>query len=236
MTQNRSILGICLKLIAVVALFSALSFAGATYSNLQAVPSWSNCGSCAGAFGRGPNTPRSMTEGVSSPSLDGRSAKFSIFPTTSFSNALWWKGVGANSSYHFTYDFYVYITNPAVSQALEFDSNQASNGVRHIFGTECDMQGAHQWRVWGNNTWNSTGVYCSMPAFHWNHVTWEFNRYNGRTNFVAVTVNGAKHYVNRSYGSYGSGANFLDIAVQLDGIAGTHSYSVWTDRMNLSAF
>lgn len=236
MFQNRSIIGETLKLMAAAVLLSAMSFAGVTYSNLDDSGGWSSCGSCAGAYGRGPNTPHSLNLGISNPSLDGRSAQFSIYPYTSYSNALWWKGVGANSSYHFTYDFYVYIKNPVVAQALEFDSNQASNGVRHIFGTECDMQGAHQWRVWGNNVWNSTGVYCSMPAYRWNHVTWEFNRYNNRTNFVAVTVNGVKHYVNRSYAGYGSGANFLNVAVQLDGIAGTHAYSIWTDKMNLTAF
>ena len=235
MTRSKDILRSSIKLIASVALFSAMAFAG-TYFNLDDSGNWASCGTCAGAYGRGPNTPHSLAVGVRSPSLDGSSARFSIYPYASFSNALWWKNVGSNSSYHFTYDFYVYITNPGVSQALEFDVNQASNGQRHIFGTECDMQGSHQWRVWGNNVWNSTGIYCSMPAYHWNHVTWEFTRYNGRTNFVAITVNGAKHYVNRSYGAYSSGANFLNAAVQLDGIAGTHSYSIWTDRMSLSAF
>src|SRR5436309_1024751 len=95
-------------LVVLAALFSGLAYSQ-TFSNIDNTSGWQSCGSCAGSGGTGPNTPRSLSLAQASPSLDGSSAKFSIFPTSSYSNALWWKQLGGTSAYHFVYDFYSYI-------------------------------------------------------------------------------------------------------------------------------
>src|SRR5882762_1604065 len=97
--------------------------------NIDQMTGWASCTVCAGANAAGPVAIYSMVENQVSPSLDGASAKFSISGTTPYADALWWKQLGAaDSATNLKYDVAFYITNPGVSQALEFDNNQ-SNGV-----------------------------------------------------------------------------------------------------------
>jgi hypothetical protein len=73
-----------------------------------------------------------MVANQASPSMDGKSAKFSIGGTVPYSDALWWKQLGAvNTATNLKYDLYFYLTNPTAIQALEFDSNQA-DGAHHF--------------------------------------------------------------------------------------------------------
>ena len=134
-------------------------------SNIDQMTGWASCTVCAGANAAGPVATYSMVENQASPSEDGASAKFSISGTTPYSDALWWKQLGgADFATHLKYDVDFYITNPGVSQALEFDNNQ-SNGVhKFIYGTQCNIKGGH-WDVWGNaaGNWISTGIACSAP-------------------------------------------------------------------------
>ena len=231
MTTKKLIYGIVIILAC-----SALPLFSQTISNIDQMSGWQSCGGCAGAGGVGPNTPRSLTAFVSSPSMDGASARFSITPRTAFSNALWWKQLGGSSKTNFVYDFYVYINNASVPQALEFDMNAASGGRRHIFGTECDLRGSHTWRVFGNGRWNSTGIACSLRSGQWNHIIWQFTRSSGSTKFIAMTVNGATKYVNRTYSPHASSVNELNVAVQLDGNGSATPYSLWVDKITMKAF
>jgi hypothetical protein len=65
------------------------------------------------------NAVSTMTEGQSSPSMDGKSAKFSMGGPTGYSNELYWNPIGGgNNVSHFTYDLYFYIDQPPVAQAL----------------------------------------------------------------------------------------------------------------------
>lgn len=198
---------------------------------------WESCTVCAGANAAGPVATYSMVENQPSPSLDGASAKFSISGTTPYSDALWWKQLGAaDTATHLKYDVDFYITNPGVAQALEFDNNQ-SNGVhKFIYGTQCNIKGGH-WDVWGNaaGNWLSTGIACSAPtAFVWHHLTWEFQRTATNVIFVGFTYDGVTHYVNRSYPARGSGVHEMNVAFQMDGDFAMHAYSTWLDRVTLT--
>lgn len=215
---------------------AALPAFSQTISNIDQLGSWQSCGSCAGAGGVGPNTPRSLAAFISSPSMDGASARFSISPTRAYSNALWWKQLGGTTKMNFVYDLYVYVRDISVPQALEFDMNQASGGRRHIFGTECDIKGSRTWRVWGSGRWNSTGIPCSLRAGQWNHIVWQFTRSGGNSKFIALTVNGATKYVNRTYSPHASSVNELNVAVQLDGNGSATPYSIWADKITMKAF
>src|SRR5688500_786395 len=92
-----------------------------TYSNIDQMSGWDHCTVCAGAGGQGSVAVFSMKQNVSSPSMDGRSAKFFLGGTNNYSNALWWKQLGSNPGVrNFKYDLYFYIKNPGAAQALEF--------------------------------------------------------------------------------------------------------------------
>ena len=229
---SRKFVKLALTIASFAILTSAVGLAQ-TYSNLDTSSGWWSCGGCAGANGVGPNTPRSLGM-ASSPSLDGSSLKFSIFPTVRYSNALWYKSVSPTSASHLTYDYYVFFKNTWDPQALEFDIMEGNGGRGRTFGTEC-KPGARLWKIWGNHTWNNS-VTCDMKAGRWNHVTWEFSHANGGTQFVAVTVNGIKRYVNRTYPSQSNGAYFLHPTVQLDGNSSATDYSIWVDKLSIHAF
>ncbi len=210
------------------------------YSNIDQMSGWSSCDSCAGAGGSGPTVSYSMSGYQSSPSMDGASAVYWLGGGTPYSDALWWKQLGANSSAsHFVYDTYFYYTDASAPQALEFDLNQSVGGYKYIFGTQCNMRGDGQWDVWDNINarWSGTGIACpAPPTYTWNHLVWEFERVSGQLHFIAVTLNGVKHYVNRYYAPRASSANELNVAFQMDGNYAQTSYKVWLDKVMLSAW
>ena len=226
-------LSVLLTLITGLALIQ-VSFATTTYSNVED-GSWQTCSRCGGAGGTGPATPHSVTH-VSSPSLDGHAAHFWVGGSTPYSNAYWWKSLGGSSSTNFVYDVYFYAKNPGASQALEFDMNQMIGGKWYIFGTECVVAGSPHWNVYDpyHATWVSTSIGCSVPAYKWNHLTVEFQRVNGKTGFVSVTLNGVKHYFNRAYAPRGSSSYSSTVAFQMDENRNATDYDVWVDKLNVT--
>jgi hypothetical protein len=209
-----------------------------TVSNIDQMTGWQSCAACAGAAGSGPISPISMLQNQLSPSLDGKSVKFSISPTAPYSDALWWKQLGAvNTATHFKYDLYFYLTQPQVSQALEFDVNQANGSMRWVFGTQCNIKGGGRWDIWGNadGKWLSTGIPCSAPsAFQWHHLTWEFMRSATTLTFIGFTYDGVTHYVNATHTGKASTVKELNVAFQMDANKAMNSYSSWLDKITLT--
>jgi len=211
---------------------------GTTIYNIDQKSGWQNCGTCAGAGGNGATASHSLTQYVSSPSLDGNSAQFWIGGGTAYADALWWNQLGANSAiHHFVYDLYFYMTNSNPVQALEFDVNQSTGGHKYIMGTQCNVA-ASQWDVWNTAGayWVHTGVYCGRPStYKWHHLTWEVERTTGnQIHFIAVTLDGVKSYINKYYYPFSSSANEINVAFQMDVNSTAVSYSTWIDRMSLN--
>jgi hypothetical protein len=205
------------------------------FSNIDQMTGWQSCNTCAGPGGKGASVPYSMTQFRSSPSMDGQSAQFWLGGSTPYSAALWWKQLGARSyAANFVYDLYFYMDNPSASQALEFDVNQSVNGMKFIFGTECNIKGTHQWDIWDGSGWKPTGVGCAQPsAYQWHHLTWEFKRSGNWAVFVSVTLDGRKSYINTGFQVGGSGVQELNTAFQMDGDYAEHNYSTWLDKISL---
>ena len=74
--------------------------------------------------------------------------------------------------HNFTLDTYVYVTNLAVTQNLEFDINWYMGGVGMEWGTQCDHLGDGAWDIWDNVNakWFSSGVPCQLNDGAWNHL------------------------------------------------------------------
>lgn len=204
--------------------------------DIDQMTGWQHCDSCAGIGGNGPQTPYSMTQFISSPSIDGKSAVYWLGGTTPYSNALWWKQLGGNDAYkHFVYDLQFFIKNLPAAQSLEFDVNQSAGGLKYIFGTECNLVNGKGWRVWDtkNKAWITTGASCSIKANAWNHLTWEFERVGSQTHFIAVTLNGYRQSINRYYYAQSSSVHEINVAFQMDGNYNQTDYSVWLDKVHL---
>lgn len=210
------------------------------YSNIDQMTGWDSCDACAGAGGSGPKATHTLTQNVSSPAMDGKAADFYLKGSKPYSNALWWKQLGANPNVsNFTYDLYFYLKTPSVAQALEFDVNQSLNGKKYIFGTECDIKDHHVWNIYdaANHKWMQTSIACSQPAaYTWNHLTLEFQRVNSQVKFISITMNGKKSYFNKTYNPASSSAKELNVAVQIDGDGNNTAYSEWADKINLTAW
>lgn len=220
-----------------VSVAASTAFSATTKSNIDQMSGWDSCSVCAGAAGAGASVSHSMSR-ASSPSMDGTSAKFSI-GSRRYANALWWKQLGANDgASNFVYDLYYYIKTPTASQALEFDVNQSRSGKKFIFGTECSFKSTHTWQVYDpyNRKWRSTSIGCSVPkAYTWHHVVLEFHRSTTpSTKFISVTINGTKHYFNRSYAPRASGAREVNVAFQMDSNGSGTPYTVWLDKVKLT--
>jgi hypothetical protein len=173
-------------------------------------------------------------------SLSGSSARFTLLDGTKpFGGALWFKALGAhNSATHFIYDLNFYVDNPAAAQALEFNVTQSAKGGRYNFSTQCDLAGAHTWRVWDpvGFKWVGSAATCAEPAAKtWVHLVWEFERQpGGSVIFTAVTVNGVRQTVNLSMPHTADSNNGVDVAYQSDAnLIGT-PYSVWLDKVSLT--
>ena len=223
--------------IAIFALVGACSVslsAQTIKSSIENMSGWQSCDACAGSGGSGPVASIYSTL-VSSPSLTGSSRQFHIASTHAYADALWWKQLGASAATHLVYDVYFYIKTPQYSQALEFDNNQANGSHRWIFGTQCNIAGGH-WDVWGNKSgnWLSTGIPCKMPsAYKWHHLTWEFKRTSTQLTYIAFTLDGVKHYVNRTYTGKTSSVKELNVAFQMDQKSNHVAYKTWLDKVSL---
>lgn len=211
---------------------------GATvYSRIEEMTGWGDCTDCAGG---GENAIYSMTKNQSTPSLDGNSAKFWLGGSTPFSHGLWWRRMATNkTATNFVFDMYYRIDNPSKSQGLEFAANQHLSSGWYKWSTQCSF-GSNMWRTWDskNSRWVDTGIACTRPpANTWQHVVFEYKRYNGKAVFVSITVNGKKNYVNKSFYPRGdAGDGSIGIHYQMNGDRYQNDYTTWVDKMKLSVW
>jgi hypothetical protein len=218
-------------------------------ASIQDMPGWQNCSAvfpansaragqlCAAGLGTATST---MTPNQATPSLDGKSAKFTLGGPTHYSNMLWFESLGGGTSVsHFTYDLYFMVDNPEAPQALEFDVNQTFGGTRWTWGTECNFKGDGVWDIWDplHEVWVATTVSCKpFPANTWVHLVWQFERVNGQTHYISVSVNGVTSTINQFFQPQ---ANWtledINVAFQMDGNFAQQPYTVWLDQVTLTA-
>lgn len=213
-------------------------------SAVQSLPDWQWCTAqlngheCASGLG---NATSSMTPNQSDPSLSGNSSHFKIGGPTHYSNALWWKSLGVDTtSTHFVYDLYFYMKDPNFPEALEFDINQSMDGKRWTWGTECSYRDTGHWDIWNSETlkWEPTDVPCPVvSANEWHHLAWTVERVSGQAHYISVELDGKVTQVDKYYNPQlnyrGDGVN---IAFQMDGDYRQDPYSVWLDNVSLSSW
>jgi hypothetical protein len=226
-----------LVLLCLLVSLGILSVAQTTFTNLESTTGWKSCSECAGAGGTGTFATHWYKQGITSPALEGASMQFFLGGTDDYSNAYWWKSIAYGSTAsNWVYDLYYYIKDPSAPQALEFEVNQALNGKKYIFGTQCGFS-SKVWRVYDayNHRWVTTTIPCSSTsAYTWHHIVLEFHRTStGQSEFLTITINGQKFYLNRSYGPKTSSYTSTNVAFQMDGNKYQTNYSVWLDKVNL---
>jgi hypothetical protein len=221
-------------------LAGAISLHGQTktvFSNVQRMDRWHQCSGCANAGG---GAITSMTPGVKTPSLSGSAAKFFLGGTKPWSHALYYRWMSSNNkATNFIYDInYYYLNSASNSSGMEFSASQRIGYKWYRFDTQCSfLLGA--WQLWdnANGHWVKTSIPCNRPsAYKWNHLVIEGKRVNGRVLFVSISLNGNKHYLNKSFApkSMGSSSSAVNIHFQLNGDRYQHDYSVVGDKFTLT--
>jgi hypothetical protein len=230
-----------------------------TITGIQALPGWQSCGAQfppgSGRAGQicaaGGGTPNStLTQNVSSPSMDGKSAEFSMAstgpgtPCAGYCNMLYFNPVaGGNNVTHLIYDLYFYIDNPDAPQALEFDMNQTYGGQRWTWGSECNFKADGVWDIWNDaphTGWQPTTIPCLASDFQansWNHLTWDVQQNGNQVQYNTLTLNGVVHQVNTIYPNEQNWTlEEIDTAFQMDLDSSGTPYHVWLDEVNLRAY
>jgi hypothetical protein len=209
------------------------------YSNIDALSGWTYV-----ATGTGVGT---LTQNVASPSLDGASAKFGYQQTTAFSDVNWENVLtydGTLSKYTLYLD--AYLTDATIPQALEFGVSHAVGGTDYPFKFQCDFKDSHLWRVWdeANQAWLSTSAACAssqFPANTWVHLSFDFQRTSGnQLNYQQFTVasdtNGVTTTSVNLNANPSTETNDLEVHFKQFGPStASTSYTVWIDKMNVTA-
>lgn len=213
----------------------------AVESAVQTLPDWQWCTAelngkpCASGLG---NATSTLTQNQQTPSLSGNSSQFTLGGPTQYSNALWWKSFGPNSTpTHFVYDLYFYINDPNAPEALEFDINQSFNGVRYTWGTECSYRDTGHWDIWNPESehWETTSVACPVVSGNtWHHLTWQAERINNQVHYISVTLDGNVSTVDKYYNPQSNyQGSDVNVAFQMDGDYRQDPYDIWLDNVSL---
>jgi hypothetical protein len=231
---------------------------GNVLSNLQASGGWKSWGElppyyaiCSGPC---PGMTWSMTQGIKSPSMSGKSTQFNLGGTTPYSDVLWSLPLlGQNSTqgladsahtllpalHDFTYDAYFYPTNLGVTQVLEFDISMYFNGLGLVWGNQCRVLGGNQWDIWDNVNarWVPTGVACNPVNNSWNHVTIQGQRKSDNSLlFQSITLNGVTSSINQTYppGSAPAGWWGVTVNYQMDGNSKQSANTTYLDNFSFT--
>jgi major membrane immunogen (membrane-anchored lipoprotein) len=232
---------------------------GKTFSSLQASKGWTGygelppkydiCTSC------GSGVTWSMSQGITSPSMDSKAAKFNIGGTTPYADVLWNNHlIGDGSSqglpdtshtltpslHNFTYDVYFYGTNLSLAENLEFDIAQFENNNGFMFGTQCQIVNGSVWGIWDNVNakWVSTNAPCKPLSNSWNHLTIVVQRTSSeKLLYKTITLNGVTTTLNATYDHYSTpGWWGVVVNFQLDGNYKQSAYTVYLDKLNFTYY
>jgi hypothetical protein len=209
------------------------------FSNAHRGGSWGSCHDpgCAGGSGKGTYW---MAQNQGSPSLSGASTE--LFNSGVWANALFWHGLGANSSQrNFLVDYYVYVDDTAnrAAQALEMEAYQFVSGYNYMLGTQCDI-GTGVWDTWdmAANHWYGTSVPChGFSPWTWHHIQWYITTDTNAKKYTykVLAVDGQPYTLNitRNAGRTGWSDN-VGVQWQLDVNSTGAGYHEWIDKGTLT--
>jgi len=174
-------------------------------------------------------------ETTSEPSVDGNSARFSLRPTGQFDNCLWPIKLGkSKTATHFTLEVQYRLSDPYVSQGVEFSSNKHVGTRWYKFSVQCSYNKGifSVWNTAGRH-WSATDIPCRRPARDsWDHLTVQTEIIDGKAVFRSLTLNDKTYEINKSFDpitkedSYSFGVHF-----QMNGDKARDRYYVWVDNL-----
>lgn len=213
---------------------STTSSSTLTYSNIEQFSGWYTYPD------QGSPVCSSKPAIKSSPSLDGTSGQFYLGPKGQYNNCLWPILLGSSSTAtHFTLDTHYQLSNPSVSQAVEFSSNKHIGTKWYKFSVQCSYNKG-VFSVWdtAGGKWSATSIPCKRPASgSWDHLTVNTEVSNGKAVFLSLTLNGTTHTINKSfYPSTQSSSYSFGVHFQMDGNLAGNAYYAYVDQLTFKAW
>jgi hypothetical protein len=212
----------------------------------QLPPSYADCSPCSGLTW-------STKYGIKSPSESGDATQFNTSGTTPYGVVLWYNPVIGQFSteglpdtghtlipslHNFTYDTDFYVSNPAVTQVLEFDVSMYLDSIGMYWGTQCNHLGGGEWDVLNNVTqqWSKTSASCNLLT-GWNHLTLQVQREsNNDLLYQSITLNGVTANINETYAPFTVPSSWYGITVnyQMDGDYKQSANTTYLDNLSLT--
>lgn len=235
-------LGIITLLAGMFLLNAARTQAQINFPNVEdQTTGWGSCASpdCAGGLNQAAVYWKAQFQ--TSPSLSGASTEFFISGSQPYSNALFWRKIGAHdSATNYNFDFWVYLDNASLyANALEYDFFQFVNHRQFMFGSQCHYSTGH-WDIWNQATkhWVQTPIACQkLKPYVWHHIAWQYHRTSDNLmHYDWLAVDGAWYPLNWTEPSdwLPSGwTNNMGVQWQLDTGSGPLSFHEWVDKVNL---
>jgi len=177
---------------------------------------------------------------MSSPSLDGTSGEFYLGPKGQYNNCLWPILLGSSSTAtHFQLNTHYRLSNPSVSQGIEFSSNKHVGTKWYKFSVQCSYNKG-VFSVWdtAGGKWSTTNIPCKRPAQNsWDHLIVNTEISGGKAVFLSLTFNGVTHTINKSfYPLTKSSSESFGVHFQMDGDQSGNSYYGYVDQLTFNAW
>jgi len=174
---------------------------------------------------------------MSSPSIDGTSGRFYLGPSGQFNNCLWPIKLGTSTATHFKLETHFQLSNPSVSQGIEFSSNKHVGTKWYKFSLQCSYYKG-VFSIWdtAGAKWVATSIPCKRPAANtWQHLIVQTEINNGKAVFQSLTLNGVTHAINKSfYPKTGTSSYSFGVHFQMNGNRAGDSYYAWVDNLKFT--
>ena len=214
------------------------------YDQVQQQTGWLTCGACGNTGGGGALATYQMTRGVTTPSLSGSSAQFSIGGNYPYADAYWYYRHTARdtqiNSLRYEFDLYVPAGSENSPQAIEFECQQRLDGYVYNFAWQAEYP-SNRWRVFNYTikSWEAAGI--ALQRFtpnSWHHIIAEYHNDAAakKTYHDALTVDGVRYPLNIVHDATNTGnmTNEFTNAFQLDLNGQPVPYSVYVDNMKVT--
>ena len=213
------------------------------YLGLDELSSWQTCGNC-GNTGATGATASYWVKQSSSVSLDGMAAQFYINGNSiPYLDGFWYvHRAGDYSTYtKFSYGFFLWVPLSAKPQAVEFQVQQVVAGRVYNWAFQAEWN-TRLWRTYNyaQKKWQATQVPVALTPGQWHYIEEVVHRDTSAARAVidSLIVDGIVFPLAIAHDSvfaYSSTSNDLNNAFQLDTNSVGAPYSVYVDRMQLTA-
>jgi hypothetical protein len=206
-----------------------------TFTSVEQMSGWQGCSDCAqGSV----TTTFSLKQAQTSPSMDGKSAKFAIGGSTPWGLALWHKFMGYyDTAKNFTMDVWLYGDKPMLSNGYEFGLSQAVGGKWYKWSIQFSFNKKIV-SVWDsyNRRWVATSMPAITPsAYKWHHYVFTLQKTStGKAAFLTFNVDGQNYYINKSFSPQPTSNHGISTHFQLNQNGIADDYSLWLDKYTIS--